>query len=256
MRLVSVVCSALLAGVATQALLAQAPAAQPPVMSASVFDPTQLPAFSGRVQQFTLTPRGDVDGLILSDGTEVKTPPRLSTALAFIVRPGDSVVIHGLRAAALPLIQAVSVTNRASGLMVADAEASPLPLRGPPGRRSGAPSRVAQVNGQIRMALHGPRGDVNGVLLNDGTVLRLPPDASDSLGRTLDAGRMVVAEGEEFSSPMGRVLVVARIGASRGAMAVVDMPPPPRPGSADRPLASPGAGVPPPPPGPPPPALP
>jgi hypothetical protein len=256
MRLISVVCSALLAGGATQALRAQAPVTQPPAVSASIFDPAQLPEFSGRVQQFTLTPRGEIDGLILSDGTEVKTPPRLSTALAFTVRPGDSVVIHGLRAAALPLIQAVSVTNRASGRTVADAEANPLPRRGPPGLRSGGPGSVAEVNGQIRMALHGPAGDVNGVLLSDGTVLRLPPDASESLGGVLAAGRTVVAEGEEFSSPIGRVLVVTRIGSSREAMAVVDMPPPPGPGSADRRLASPGAGVGPPPPGPPPPVRP
>ena len=42
-----------------------------------LWDPTQLPATRGTVKQYTLTPRGDVDGLILSDGTEVKLPPHL-----------------------------------------------------------------------------------------------------------------------------------------------------------------------------------
>ena len=46
-----------------------------------LYDPQQLPAQRGRVQQFTLTPRGDIDGLILTDGTEVKTPPHLSTEI-------------------------------------------------------------------------------------------------------------------------------------------------------------------------------
>ena len=62
--------------------VAQAPAVeQPPVAtrdahgSAPFYDPAQLPSFDGKVQQFTLTPRGEIDGLILSDGTEVKTPP-------------------------------------------------------------------------------------------------------------------------------------------------------------------------------------
>lgn len=42
---------------------------------APVYDSAQLPSFTGRVQQFTLTPRGEIDGVILSDGTEVKTAP-------------------------------------------------------------------------------------------------------------------------------------------------------------------------------------
>src|SRR5712672_2979086 len=68
-----------------------------------LYDPQQLPAQRGRVQQFTLTPRGDIDGLILTDGTEVKTPPHLSTQIAYAIKPGDTVTIHGLHAAALPL---------------------------------------------------------------------------------------------------------------------------------------------------------
>jgi len=43
----------------------------------AIYDPEQLPVHRGQVQQYTLTPRGDIDGLILADGTEVKTPPHL-----------------------------------------------------------------------------------------------------------------------------------------------------------------------------------
>src|SRR5579862_7752752 len=88
---------------------AQAPVAGAP--PAPIYDPGQLPAYTGRVQQFTLTPRGDIDGLILSDGTEVKTPPHLSTAIAYAIRPGDAVTIHGLRAAAIALLQATSIDD-------------------------------------------------------------------------------------------------------------------------------------------------
>src|SRR4051794_40803118 len=63
-----------------------------------LYDPGQMPAFKGRMQQFTLTPRGDIDGLILADGTEVKTPPHLSTQLAYVLRVGDPVTVHGLKA--------------------------------------------------------------------------------------------------------------------------------------------------------------
>src|ERR1700752_4851704 len=77
----------------------QPPPDQPPgptVGQAHLYDPQQLPVQCGQVQQFTLTPRGDIDGLILSDGTEVKTPPHLSTQIAYSVKPGDTVTIHGL----------------------------------------------------------------------------------------------------------------------------------------------------------------
>jgi hypothetical protein len=89
-----------------------------------LYDPQQLPAQRGQVQ-FTLTARGNVDGLILSDGTDVKTPPHLSTALAYSVKAGDAVTIHGRHAAALPLVQAVSMSEEATCCAVVDS--------GPPG---------------------------------------------------------------------------------------------------------------------------
>jgi len=90
--------------------LAQTPPSPPPGPpppapgAAPVYDPQQLPIQRGQVQQFTLTPRGDIDGLILTDGTEVETPPHLSTQIAYAIRPGDMVTIQGLHAAALPLV--------------------------------------------------------------------------------------------------------------------------------------------------------
>ena len=37
--------------------------------STATYDPAQLPAIQGKVAEYSLTPRGDVDGLILADGT-------------------------------------------------------------------------------------------------------------------------------------------------------------------------------------------
>src|ERR1700761_156742 len=83
--------------------------------NASTYDPAQLPAIKGKVAEYSLTPRGDVDGLLLGDGTEVHLPPHLGTQLVFAVRPGDDVTIRGLRARAIPLVEAMSVTNDATG---------------------------------------------------------------------------------------------------------------------------------------------
>ena len=85
--------AAMVAGSAVLVLAADALAQNPPQPPANqaapaagqtpLYDPQQLPAQRGQVQQFTLTPRGDIDGLILTDGTEVKTPPHLSTQIAY-----------------------------------------------------------------------------------------------------------------------------------------------------------------------------
>jgi hypothetical protein len=107
--------------------------AQPPPVAgqAPLYDPQQLPVQGGQVQQLTLTPRGDIDGLILTDGTEVKTPPHLSTQIAFAIKPGDNVTIHGLHAAVLPLVRALSITDEQTGRTMID--------NGPPGPGVGAP---------------------------------------------------------------------------------------------------------------------
>jgi len=185
--------------------------APPPAMGqAPFYDPQQqLPAYRGQVQQLTLTPRGDIDGLILSDGTEVKTPPHLSTQLAYSVNPGDTVTVHGLRAAALSLVQAVSITDEASGQTVID-NGSPGPGRGPgaPPQALGpasfgavplAPAApmpgLTEGQGRVRMTLHGRQGEVNGALLDNGTILRLPPPEAYRFAALLQPGQTVVAEG-------------------------------------------------------------
>lgn len=172
-------------------------------------DPGQLPAYHGQVQLFTLTPRGDIDGLVLTDGTEVKTPPHLSTEIALVVRPGDAVTIHGLKAAKLPLIQAISVTNDRDGKSVVDKGpvAFPSTVNGDvvPGR---------PVTGQVRMVLHGPRGEVNGVLLSEGTILKLPPPDLDRFMALLSPGRTVSAEGNALVTAAGTVVDVTALGPS------------------------------------------
>jgi hypothetical protein len=202
--------------------LAQNPPS-PAVGQPPIYDPQQLPTQRGEVKQFTMTPRGDTDGLILTDGTEVKVPKHLSSEIAYSIKPGDAVTIHGLRAAALPLVQATSITDDATGRTVVD--------NGPPGPGRGAgpagpTAALTEVQGRVRMPLHGPRGDVNGALLEDGTVLRLPPPEAERFTSLLQPGQALVAEGSLFASGIGKVLEVRQLGASRDQMNQVQGPGP------------------------------
>ncbi|WP_155951284.1 hypothetical protein [Rhizobium mesoamericanum] len=191
------------------------PAAAEPSPPITIQDAQQLPAFRGTVAQYTLSPRGDVDGLILTDGTEVHLPPHLSTALVFAVKPGDAVTVRGLRAYSIPMIAAVGVTNDASGQNVIDT--------GPSGSAPGAPGELMSVQGRIKSALHGPGGEINGAVLDDGTILRLPPQAQ-RFAVLLLPGQNVAAQGDGLTTPMGRVLDVRALGPSPADLNGIRLP--------------------------------
>ena len=184
-----------------------------------------LPAFKGRVDLFTFTPRGAIDGLVLGDGTEVKTPPHLSRAILRVVRPGDMVTIQGLKVAALPLVQAVSIADETSGQTVVDTGPGPSP---PSDENAiGVPVTTAnhRLEGRIRLVLHGARGDVNGVLLDGGTVVRLPPPDAVRLAPLLMPGHPLVVDGLLSTSPLGSMIEAAALGVSADRMTSVSPAP-------------------------------
>jgi hypothetical protein len=184
------------------------------------YDPQQLPALQGKVAQYSLTPRGDVDGLILDDGTEIHLPPHLGAQLVFTAKPGDRITVHGLKARAIAMVQAMSVTNDATGATVTDNGPD-----GPPGPRDSGTYLSAQ--GHIKTQLHGPRGDLNGVLLEDGTIVRLPPEEADRLAAQLAPGQSLYVEGDGIAGPLGKVIAAQQIGPSQTQLVQVQGPPPP-----------------------------
>ncbi|MGH6847039.1 MAG: hypothetical protein ACREC0_06270 [Methylocella sp.] len=191
--------------------------------AAPLYDPRQLPAIKGTVSRYTLTPRGDVDGLILTDGTEVRFPPHLSTQLVYAVKPGDAITVRGLKALSVPVIAAVSITNDASGQSVIDNGpgfgAGP---KGPP-----QPGQMMSVQGRVQTTLHGPRGEVNGAMLDDGTILRLPPPEAERFASLLAPGQAIAVQGDGLVTPMGRVVEVQAIGPSQTQLSWVERPGPP-----------------------------
>ena len=207
----------------------------------ATYDPTQLPETKGTVAEYSLTPRGDVDGLILKDGTEVYMPPQLGAQLVFIAKPGDAVTIRGLHAMAMPMVQATSVSNDVTGKTVIDSGQG-----GPPG--AGRLEQPLTASGHIKTFLHGPRGDLNGLLLEDGTIVRMPPPEATRLATQLTVGALLVVQGEGYEGELGRVINAAAVGPTEAQMTQITAPPhgrrmpPPPPGG-------PGMAPPPPPPG-------
>ncbi len=205
----------LIAGVAGAVAVAQ---------PAPTYDPAQLPAIKGRVAQYSLTPRGDVDGLILDDGTEIHMPPHLGTQIAYTIKPGDQVTVHGLRAREVPMVQAMQVTNDATNQSVTDM--GPGGPRGPgPGRHPDAARQPLEAQGVIKAQLHGPRGNLNGVLLADGTIARLPPPEARRLAPSLAVGQSVFVRGDGVANGLGRVIGVRAIGPNPQQLTEIAGPP-------------------------------
>jgi hypothetical protein len=171
----------------------------------SLWDASQLPETRGIVKQYTLTPRGDVDGLILNDGTEVTLPPHLTNQIVFAVRPGDAVTIRGLKARALPLIEGASVTNFATGVSVMD--------NGPPSGPDRSTSEQT-ISGKIAAQLHGKRGEVNGAVLENGIILRMPPPEAERMQGLMQPGQPVTVRGTTLKTALGTVIDASAIGAS------------------------------------------
>jgi hypothetical protein len=103
----------------------QQPATAPPPAPPAVATPPapasgfpyaiqQLPQFKGTVARHTLTPPGDVDGLLLGDGTEVHFPPHASTQLVYAVLKAYSMPRSSMRSpsAAMPRDRPWSIADR------------------------------------------------------------------------------------------------------------------------------------------------
>jgi hypothetical protein len=204
----------------------------------ALYDPAQLPATKGVVKQYTLGPRGDVDGLILVDGTDVKIAPYLSSETVFTVHPGDAVTIRGLKARALPLIDAAAITNDRTGLVVSD--------QGGPGPRPEEATEL--ITGKVVGELHGKRGEVNGAVMEDGAMLRLPPPEADRLSDLLQPGKTIFVRGTRSTSVLGTVIEASAIGPSPDRLSAVAGPRGPLDGPPDRGPPPPPDGRPPPPP--------
>jgi hypothetical protein len=199
---------------------------------------------------------GDLEGMILTDGTEVHVPPHLSTQLAAAVRPGESVRVFGWRSSIPNFVVAASLTGQ-RGQSVVD-QGPPPPGMRPPPPPPGQPAPGAQqatVQGRVQQILHGPRGDVNGALLDDGTILKFPPPLAWRASSTLQPGQVVTVQGWALSTSYGRVVDAQTIGA--GPTQVTQTPPAPLPplpappsGGAAPPPPRAGMAPPPPPPAP------
>ena len=206
------------------------PPGAPPLPRAEAGAAAAAPVVTGRIQQWLSNPNGEVDGLLLADGTQVAFPPHLSAAVLQMLKPGDMVQVAGWRAANAPVVRAATLTATASGRSVSDQPPGfgPVP---PPPREPGVLTAMS-ASGRVARLLYTDRGDANGVVLDNGTVVRFPPHVGAQWASTLQAGSTLHAKGWGSRGPQGGALEATALGNSADGMRELFAGPgsePPRP---------------------------
>ena len=186
---------------------------------------------SGRVQRFLLNPGGEADGLLLADGTQVAFPPHLSAAAMQLLRPRDTVQVGGWRAPGVPVLRMRSL--EANGRSLADTPPAPGMAPRPP-REPGALDALS-AQGRIERLLYTDRGDVNGVLLADQTLVRFPPHVGAMYRDQLRPGAELHARGWGTRGAQGTALEATGLGPTAETVAEVLRGPRPGPGAGPRP---------------------
>ena len=177
-------------------------------------DPDHLPETSGVVECFLLNGEGEADGLVLQGGSEIHFPPHMGSEVLAAIRPGRTVHVRGVRPRGVAMVAAVSIAPE-EGAWIVDA--------GPPeddeawnaARKLAHAKRTKiEAQGVVRQLLHGPKGEVRGVLLEDGRTGRFPPHAAQDLGALLVPNASVLLRGEGLATPHGTVIAVREVGTS------------------------------------------
>lgn len=165
---------------------------------------------SGTLARMTINPEGDVDGFVLTDGTLVRLPPHLGTQLVALARPGERVTVAGERRLGDDLHARV-VRNDRTGASLSDqppAPAAPMP----PALRGVNLTRIS-VSGVVRRVMRAPRGEPDGVMLDDGAIVKLTVPAAQQFGGLLVPGARVAAVGYGTRNAYGEALQATAFGA-------------------------------------------
>ena len=167
-------------------------------------DPDHLPQTVGNVVQFTQNPKGELDGLILDRDRQVHFPPHLGPRVAKVIAVGDKVHVRGVRPRGAAVIAAVSL-GKSHGTEIVDNGPDAEKHRGKPLK---ATRRAGKIAGDVRLPLHGPKGELWGAVLTDGTVVRLGPKEAARKARQLTAGARFSGQGSSMETPFGRVVEI------------------------------------------------
>ncbi|WP_017924323.1 hypothetical protein [Burkholderia glumae] len=201
--------------------------AMPPAAAVPPPPPGVAPApdatLDATVTRFVTNPDGDIDGFIGDGGALVRFSPGLGARLAADVRVGDRVQVSGTRdGAGNVMAQRVVAGNGRQFVDLPPADALPPPPRE---ARGIALSRLG-VQGRVAHVTTAPRGEPDGVVLTDGTVIKLTPPVAQRFATLVQPGAEVAAQGYGTRNRYGTALQATAFGAPNNLTRLYDDAPP------------------------------
>jgi len=178
------------------------------------------PVAEGEVRCYVLDPRGDVEGLILKDGAHMYITSRAADKLVNAIKPGQHVRVHGQRHEGDLLVHADVILNVTTGTIFTVPFRLDLPA---PEQEQHLSMTEMTAQGTIQVLLvHAMKGIVQGMMLSDGTQVRLPPDVNDELRRSFRVGVHVLVEGNGTANEHGRCLEALAMSLNGGKLTPLD----------------------------------
>lgn len=185
-------------------------------------DPNSLPEVAGIFERFVLNPHGEVDGFVMKDKQAailVHTPPHMEDQLTHHLSAGDKVRVRGVRPRGAELLAAVAVTT-ATGRQIID--------EGPDHDRKHPKVKHEPMtaDGTVEMSLFGPKGELRGALLSDGTIVRVGPKEAEQVATLLAPGAKLAARGDGLQTRHGRVIDAFELGPDPARLKAIRKPKP------------------------------
>jgi hypothetical protein len=193
------------------------PGAQQPVPPAPPDRATQAISVRGTVSQYMMNSDGLVDGILLSDGTIVRFAPHRSQQLVQTVKPQDSVSVEGF-VKYHGTIHATTITNPASQQSVVD---TPPSAQTPPPAPGQEVRQPISATGTIKVLTYAARGEIDGAVLDNGTIVHFPPPVGTQYTNLFQVGAPLAAAGFGTTNTYGRSLEATSIGPSADHMQTV-----------------------------------
>lgn len=170
------------------------------------------------VERHLINAQGEADGLLLTDGMQVAVPPRYSKELLAIAGPKDVILVSG------PVendrvIAADKIMNVRTGQALSNIEALPPVQSEQMARLDSAPREMSRedrvpshhkkqkklsAQGTVQNQLYDRSGEVNGVILSDGSIVRFTPRMVEDAAVKVDIGQNVRASGYGFKNSEGK----------------------------------------------------
>jgi len=182
---------------------------------------------SGTVKKFVRNDHGDVDGFLLSSGDRIHFPPHHAGDVREIVIKGDSVTIRGKKDVGPDGKRII----RARRIETELGRVSILPPRKKAGGKKKAKGlhprdKSMEVLGIIEEYACNPDGHVDGLILMDESVIKVPGHLGDGLQALFSIGESVHAVGRRHETRHGDVHLHAEQITSAGSGKVLHRRPP------------------------------